>query len=620
MGLSELKVSAVKKAAIFVLASMTCFVGPAAAAPKGNSPSEARIALVIGNGSYSNVPLKNPANDARDVAAALKKLGFSVSLVVDGDMAAMSRAIRDFGAAIRRPDAVALFYYSGHGVQYRGANYLLPAKSDIQDPDELAFSAVNAELIYAKMESSGDKTNIVVLDACRNNPFPGAERASERGLAVVGNIQPPQSLIVYATAPGKTAQDGEGRNGVFSAALLKHLGDPGLDVELMFRRVRDEVIAATEGAQVPWTNSSISGKGFAFAPAAELPAVAVVPAKPAAPAPRGGAARNTGSLKVTSEPSGMDVSVDDAAPLKTPFKLDLPPGSHSVEPQRSIIERMYYEGEKKKWVNVEAGTEALVPLSPEPAQGKLLLKLVPEGYAVFVNGEKVGDTPLGELNVQAGLLAVRLEREGEAPRLMPYGLQPGETATLQWGTTRDTALQLARASIKLEAKGDSWAGIEPVYEQAKSSFMGSEAYGVKSFYLCRDDKYLYLRVDFRETNPFDKKPKGMNHGIVVQVRFWFEETKKDFQMNLTYVQDTNKMDCVLGSYDGAARKWNKLADNAVTLKQGKDLLVARLDWTWIDKYCKGIGQPAIQMANVDDRWRWMDQVDLITPRYVDFAK
>ena len=184
----------------FILMGLLFFPGLLAA--QSPAPSEARIALVIGNAAYLNVPLKNPANDARDIAAALQKIGFTVTLLVDADLGAMNRAIRDFGNAIKRQDAVALFYFSGHGVQYQGANYLIPARADIQSADELAYAAVNAEQVYAKMESSGARTNIIILDACRNNPFPGSERAMDRGLAVVSGVQPPRSLIVYSTAPG----------------------------------------------------------------------------------------------------------------------------------------------------------------------------------------------------------------------------------------------------------------------------------------------------------------------------------------------------------------------------------------------------------------------------------
>jgi hypothetical protein len=579
--------------------------------------AETRLALVIGNGTYPNVPLKNPPNDARDLAAALGKLGFSVNLVIDGDMAAMTRALRDFGAAIKRPDAVALFYYSGHGVQYRGANYLIPAKSDIQDPDELAFSAVNAEQVYAKMESSGDKTNIVVLDACRNNPFPGAERASERGLAVVGAVQPPQSLIVYATAPGKTAQDGTGRNGAFSAALLKHIADPGLDVELMFRRVRDDVIAATDGAQVPWANSSISGAGFVFAPAKEEPVVHV--SKPQPQSAAAGAA-GTGTLRITSDPPGMMVSVDGAEALETPLSLDLPPGAHSFEPQVSTINRLYYAGEQKQWITVSAGSSAEIPLHPRAAEGNLLLKLVPEGYTIFINDERLGESPIQyPAKIQAGLLTVRFEKEGEPPKFFYCGLQPGETATLHWGNTIATAVRLERKTVKLEAKPDSWEGIEPLYELDSSSFMGDKDLGITKLYLCRDDKYLYWRVDFRGANPFLKLPKGIGRGIDLQVTSWMEGSKKSFDMKVQYNREANKVLNFLGSYNASTRKYSNLAAEAISTRQGKDMLVARLDWSWVEKHVDRVGQLVLTLANIDDKWQWVNKEEERS-LWIDFTK
>ncbi|OHE65828.1 MAG: hypothetical protein A2001_11850 [Treponema sp. GWC1_61_84] len=224
---------------------------------------EKRIALVIGNGAYPSTPLKNPPNDARDMAEALGRLGFKTTLILDADLARMNRAVRDFGNDLRDPDAVGLFYFSGHGLQIKGANYLIPAFMDIADQEEVPFQSLNVDLIYSKMENSGDKTNIVILDACRNNPFPGSERSAEKGLAVVGS-QPPRSIIIFATAPGKTAQDGSGRNGTFTRYFLKYMDLPGLDIETMMRSVREDVMTETKGAQVPWNNSSLTRGGFTF--------------------------------------------------------------------------------------------------------------------------------------------------------------------------------------------------------------------------------------------------------------------------------------------------------------------------------------------------------------------
>jgi uncharacterized caspase-like protein len=274
--------------------------------------TERRVALVIGNGAYGSIPLKNPANDARDVATALKDLSFDVTLLVDADRAVMEKAIRAFGVALRGSDA-GFFYYAGHGVQVRGRNYLVPTGIDLGDADEIPYSAIDAELVLAKMESAGNKVNVVVLDACRNNPFPGSERSVDRGLAVVSR-QPAGSLIVYSTAPGQTARDGDGRNGLFTKYLLQFMSSPGLDIELMIRKVRDRVREDTNGAQVPWSNSSLSSAGFVLAlatakpertepaplPAVAVPAAAVAtgPTAVAAPGPATAAAKGSASVTV----------------------------------------------------------------------------------------------------------------------------------------------------------------------------------------------------------------------------------------------------------------------------------------------------------------------------------
>ncbi|MEI6875735.1 MAG: caspase family protein, partial [Spirochaetota bacterium] len=193
------------------------------------------MALVIGNGAYASSPLKNPVNDATDLASALKDLGFAVTLLPNATRETMEKAIRDFGTSLRS-GGTGLFYYAGHGVQVKGRNYLIPIGADIQEADEVSYRAVDADLVLAQMESAGNGTNIVILDACRNNPFPGADRAiGDRGLAIVG-VQPSGSYIIYATQPNATAQDGSGRNGVFTKYLLANLKTPGLDVDLMARR------------------------------------------------------------------------------------------------------------------------------------------------------------------------------------------------------------------------------------------------------------------------------------------------------------------------------------------------------------------------------------------------
>lgn len=217
---------------------------------------EKRIALVIGNGEYESSPLQNPTNDAKDVSSVLQDVNFEVTTLVNASALDMDRAISDFGKKLlQNPDAVGLFYFAGHGMQVEGRNYLIPVKSNINAEDEVKFKAIDAGMVLSKMESAGNATNIVILDACRDNPFARSFRSSSRGLSVVD--APQGSLVVYATAPGSTAADGDGRNGIFTKAFLSHISEPGLDIEIMLREVRNQVREETGGKQIPWSSSSL---------------------------------------------------------------------------------------------------------------------------------------------------------------------------------------------------------------------------------------------------------------------------------------------------------------------------------------------------------------------------
>ncbi|MBW8004048.1 MAG: hypothetical protein FVQ80_18990 [Planctomycetes bacterium] len=171
--------------------------------------SERRTALVMGNAAYKSSPLQNPVNDARDMAQALRELGFSVSTKINCSQKEMFEAIREFGNELVR-GGVGLFFYAGHGMQIGGRNYLIPVDADIKAEDEVRFQSIDAGLVLGKMESAGNRTNIVILDACRDNPFQRSFRSSSRGLAVVE--APRGSLVVYATSPGSVAAEGKGRS------------------------------------------------------------------------------------------------------------------------------------------------------------------------------------------------------------------------------------------------------------------------------------------------------------------------------------------------------------------------------------------------------------------------
>jgi uncharacterized caspase-like protein len=243
----------------FGAAAETARTLPAAKPAPGN---ERRVALVIGNSSYKDAPLRNPVNDARAISTVLSETGFTVTVIEDATQAGMRRAIRNFGDELAKA-SVGIFYYAGHGMQVRGANYLIPVNADIDREDEVADQGVDANLVLAKMDSAKGSLNIMILDACRNNPFARSFRSSARGLAQMD--APSGTLISFATAPGSVASDGSGQNGLYTEHLLKAIRTPGLPIEQVFKQVRIGVTKATADQQIPWESSSLKGD-FYFVP------------------------------------------------------------------------------------------------------------------------------------------------------------------------------------------------------------------------------------------------------------------------------------------------------------------------------------------------------------------
>ncbi len=224
--------------------------------PKPGDGKERRVALVIGNSTYLVSPLKNPANDAKLMAKTLRGLGFSVDERMNLSQGQMKQAIEDFGRSIKQ-GGVGLFYYAGHGMQVDGRNYLIPIDADIQGEAEVEIKAVDAGAILAKMDIAKNSMNIVILDACRNNPFARSFRAANLGLASMN--APSGTLIAYATAPGSVASDGTGQNGLYTEQLATSMKKPGLKIEDVFKQVRSGVQSKTQGKQVPWESSSLVG-------------------------------------------------------------------------------------------------------------------------------------------------------------------------------------------------------------------------------------------------------------------------------------------------------------------------------------------------------------------------
>ena len=239
---------------------------PGGAQALGGPAADKRIALVIGNARYPRLPLANPENDARLIATRLRALGFEVTDQYNLGVVQFRRALRDFARRVQQDDAIAVLYYAGHGVQIDGRNYLLPVDINLRDQEEVKDESVDIdELFIGRIDKVGSFPRIVILDACRNNPFAGKTRniRSAGGLAEMGARG---TLIAFASAPGAAAEDGpDGGNSVYSKSLAEEMMAPGIEVEQMFKNVRVRVLRDTEGRQLPWVNTSLTSD-FSFNP------------------------------------------------------------------------------------------------------------------------------------------------------------------------------------------------------------------------------------------------------------------------------------------------------------------------------------------------------------------
>ena len=415
---------------------------------------EARVALVIGNGAYKDSPLKNPLHDARTMASAFQGCGFSVTKLENATRSQMREAIRAFGAKIAE-GGVGLFYYAGHGMQVKGRNYLIPVGADIAQEDEVEGEAVEVDAILAKMETARNRLNILILDACRNNPFGRSFRSSQQGLAQMD--APTGTYVAFATSPGKTAADGAGDNGMYTQALLHQLKVPGLRLEEVFKLARAEVLKASDQKQTPWENSSIVGD-FYFLPAVAPPTavtVAAMPMLPSAPV----AMAELGALQVTVNAPGSQVYVDGvlkgtASPTSALNVTDIPVGEVQIRvespgygpvQQRVTIEMGKWTQSRlvlqKLLANGQVAPLAVPPpaapwthLAPPPPVapimvGHLQVLVNAPGAKVFVEGELKGEagplTPVNVENLPVGDVSVKVEATGYESRTDTFKVAEG---------------------------------------------------------------------------------------------------------------------------------------------------------------------------------------------------
>ena len=352
-----------------------------------------RCALVIGNGNYADLgKLKNPVNDAQDMAAALRQLGFKVTLVTDANRKAMNEALNDFHDELAQASSSdGFFWYAGHGVQSKGENYLIPVGADIRREADLEDEAVRVSKITGLLDDARNRVDIVVLDACRNNPLPSMGRSAARGLTVV-SAAPPESVIMYSTGAGQVAQDGAGRNSPFAQAFLKYLGQSG-DVTATIKAVTAETKRLTAGAQVPYLYSSLT-LDFAFNQKAGASAPAI--AAPTAP----------GTVTVTK---GLGILVVDATSggalyLDGAKVADLSDGDEATIPDVQVgqksLELRHDDGKvEAQTATVSKGQATSVAFKYKPAPPKPAAQAAPAtpaGFVLVPGGTFTMGSPAGE--------------------------------------------------------------------------------------------------------------------------------------------------------------------------------------------------------------------------------
>jgi len=354
--------------------------------------AEKRVALVIGNGDYKTQPLENPANDAELMAKTLGDLGFEVVKEINADRRGIARAVRKFGSLLQLAgeDAVGFVFYAGHGIQSRGENYMIPVDAQIEDALDVELEGFPASTLLSSLDAAGNRLNIVVMDACRNNPYKAATRAGGGGLARMD--APSGTLIAYSTAPGKVAADGRGRNSPYTQALARAIRTPGAPVEEVFKEVRVRVMDKTGSQQVPWESSSLTGS-FYFVEAEPEGKAALA----ATDGSSTGAAGGNAAGSVSADRTALDLAFwnsvkDSETPADFSAYLQQFPDGTFAALARNRLES--FESGKSRDVENIANCSGKYTTWWEETEIAVLLKVTPDGAVTgsydYEQGELVG--------------------------------------------------------------------------------------------------------------------------------------------------------------------------------------------------------------------------------------
>ena len=358
--------------------------------------SEKRVALVIGNSAYQNTPsLANPRNDATEVGKVLKRIGFDVDVLVDTTKQEMDQALRQFGNKLDGASA-AVFFYAGHGIQIDGINYILPVDATLKNERDLHWEACDLTTVLKQMEGS-NRVNLLFLDACRDNPMSqtlarsmGQNRSSAIGRGLAPMKANAGTMVSYSTKEGEVAADGKGKHSPYTEALLKNIEMPGVEIGLMLRKVREEVITTTKNKQVPWEYGSLLGEFYFTEPV-------TVPVKPEADTTAAGSKIEALYWESIMNEIDPDVFED--------YLKKYPNGTFREIAQRKI--------DKLGKGSTKSSLVAAVPQGDQnKSSGKLKITSDPIGAEIYLDEKNVGLTPAELVDVPVGTHTIVLKKDG----------------------------------------------------------------------------------------------------------------------------------------------------------------------------------------------------------------